>query len=470
MRILLLSLFCACMCFNSIGQSFLGLYGTDNSVTQIRDNPAFAVHEDRAQINIFGIGGEIGGNSILFKRRALGFLDSGKAGMGTDYFRSYDNGDKRFWGNVEINGPGASVLIRKRYFFAITTGLRYLLNSDHLDAGVFNLLGANAVRDTNTTDSFNVKNYSITSQVFAELNLSYAGFLYESEDYKLIGGITLKLLDGIGAAGMGISQASFKTYNNDGIAYNVNGNANVAFSPYANSWAITNDPLHAITRPTSNIGAGLDLGLVYYMNPNETMQKKKGYLVRFAASITDIGSISYTSSSTTGSYTINNKNIDFRGLQNNADITFGNRIFNNYLVDTTAVPTGSAKKFKVKLPTALHLNADMKINEHFFVNANLLGNLRAPSADYYSNHYISTLSITPRYMYKIYGIAMPFSFNEYKQGYLGAILFIGPAYIGSGSLLQMAASNSINNANLYLGGTLRIKPKKPKMKDIMMME
>ena len=109
------------------------------------------------------------------------------------------------------------------------------------------------------------------------------------------------------------------------------------------------------------------------------------------------------------------------------------------------------------------------MENRFFVNTNLLLNLVTPSADKYANHYVSTLTITPRYMIRSIGLAMPFSFNAIKQGYVGAVLFVGPFYVGSGSLYEMAGSNNIYNASFYSGLTLRIKPKRKSMKDIMMM-
>jgi hypothetical protein len=214
---------------------------------------------------------------------------------------------------------------------------------------------------------------------------------------------------------------------------------------------------------------GADFGLVYYMNPNETLFRRKGYISRLAISITDIGRNSYTASSVSGKYTVNDKNIDFKNIQNNNDISFGTRIFNDYLVDTIAKPTSSSKKVKFGLPTALHLNGDFKLETRFWVNANVLINLRKVDAGQFSNHYISTVTVTPRYVWGMYAVSVPFSFNIQKQGYLGIILFAGPVYIGSGSLFQMTASNSINNLNLFLGSSLRIKAKRQKERDAMMM-
>lgn len=472
MKPLLLSLIFALAVTNAPAQAFMGLYGTDNNATLVRENPAFAVHEDRTQITFSSFGAEVGGNTILFKKSIFNFLFTGKAEMDKDYFRNQNDKPSRFfWANMEYCGPGVSFRVKKRYFFAINSGMRYLVNSDNLDRGVADLLGVHALNNGDSQGNHNIKNYALTGQVFSELNLSYAGFLYEStnDEYKLIGGATVKLLNGIAAAGIGIPSASFKTYNNDGIAYDVQGTANVAFTPNAQKWALTNSPLRALTAATNNIGVGADVGLIYYMNPNETIVPKGGYVSRFSASVTDIGSISYSSSATSGSYSVNDTNINYRGLRNIEKQTFGTRIFNDFVGDSLASPSGSIKKIKVYLPTALHLNADFKIESRFFLNANLLLNLRKASADYYSNHYVSTLTVTPRYAIKNFSVSMPFSFNDQMQGYLGAIVCYGPVFIGSGSLFQIAASNSINNINFFMGAQMRLRPKKQKVKDMMMM-
>ena len=448
----------------------MGLYGTENSVMQVRENPAFAWHEDRAQINFGGIGYEVGGNSILYKRSIYGYMFNGTAAMDKDYFRNHnDQPSKNFWGQIEMMGPGASLRYHKKYFFSINTGMRYLVNSNNMSDEVFSLMGVNPRRDTNTSDSFTIKDYSLTAQVFSELSLSYSGFIYESEDYKLLGGVSLKFMNGIAAAGMGIPDANFKTYKNDGYAYNTNAIVNVAFTPNANRWAITPDPFRATTVATNNISMATDLGLVFYMNPNESFEIKHGYVNRFSVSITDIGRINYTGSSTTGSYQFTNSKVHYRGINNSVDTTFGNRIFNNYLIDSIATVRGSSSKFKVGLPTALRMNADMRVHPRVFVNGNVIINLRSPSSEKYSNHYVTTVTVAPRYMIHNFSVGMPFSFNAEKQGYLGAIVTYRSFYLGSGSLFQTAVSNSINNLNLYFGANMRIKQKKQKEKDMMMM-
>lgn len=453
----------------AVAQPFTGLHATPNSILEIRDNPAFTVHQDRAQYNLMMVGGQVGGNSLIFKNGAYNFLTGKDIAMDKDYFRSYNPNTKKFWGDVEIMGPGASLVFQGKHSFAVTTALRYMVNSDGLNDGVYRLLGVNPLKDSTTNGAHNVSNYSITSHVFSEINLSYAAFLRQRDYTTLVGGATLKILNGMGAAGMGIKNLNFNTANNnDGIARSVEGGMNVAFTPYANRWAITNSPFAANNDATNNIGLGMDIGAVYYSRQNEIAFKEHGYTTRIALSITDIGSINYEASATSGSYKATGKDINYAKLTSANNESYSTQLFSAYTKDSTLISTQSTKKFRVGLPTALRGNIDLKLEDRFFVNANFLINLRKPSPDKYATHYITTITISPRYVYRSIGISLPFSYNAEKQGFLGAMLYAGPVYIGCPNLLQMAASENTTNMSAYMGACFRIKPRKQKESDMMM--
>ncbi|NCX95926.1 MAG: hypothetical protein EBX41_05870 [Chitinophagia bacterium] len=448
-------------------QVFNGLAGASYAVAQLKDNPAFAIHGQHAQINFGSVGFAVGGNSVQFKPSIWGFLNDGQADIQKDYTKNTVPGSKSFYGFFELNGPYVSALVKRQYFFAFGTSLRYMVNSDNLNDNVFKLLGANARPDTNAIDSYSIKNYAITAQMVNEWRLSYATYLVHTEQKKLVAGITLKLLNGIGAAGMGITNGSFYTRKDDNIVHGATGNVRVAFTPNAHNWAIAPYPLNSYNQRTNNIGIGADIGIIYYFNPNETMQLRPGYLMRFAMSVTDIGSINYSKSSTSGTYTLNNADLDYKNIQNNSDVSFGNRIFYDFLSDTLIKTTGGIKKFKVGLPTALHLNADLKLLEQMFVNVDALVNLRSPDAHKFANHYITTLTISPRFTYRRFAAAMPFTFNRLGQGFTGLVVCAGPVYMGCNSLFQTVGTSSTAMLNFYMGGVMRLEHKNERFRALM---
>ncbi len=454
-------------------QTFTGNYNGDNTINIIGDNPAFAQTGDRGQVNLVSLGTNGGGNYLLFNRSAFGFLTDGLISPGTDYVKNPAAASRSMWLNMDLQGPGFSVSFKKKYAFAFTTGVRYLVNSNNLDNDVFTHLGVNTGMLRPTQDTYRINNFSFTSQVFREYDFSFATKVFETEDRHLSLGITAKLLAGAGAMGLTIPQASYTTTDNDGIAYNVNGKANFAFTPYANKYALTNSPLNALHNATNNMGLGFSAGAVYYLHINNTFSREKNYQARIALSVTDIGSISYSASSTSGSYLFNDAQIAYRNTTNNPNATFGNRVFNEYLMDTVARAQASASRFKVSLPTALHFNADINITrEIFYLNANVLLNLVNPSSAKYTNYYVSTVTITPRYYIspdKDISFGMPFSYNSLKQGGLGGVAFVGPFYVGSRTLFNMFINNMYNNIDFYAGLSVRIKQKRQREKDYMMM-
>ncbi len=472
-KALLLSIFSALQVHFATGQVAIGAYSTENTIGMVKDNPSFALTDDRAQVNFAGAGVFAGGNYLLFNRNILSFLVNGDAQSGDGYIKNPTNADRSLSLNMELLGPGASFKILKKHTFAITTALRYLTNSDHLCNNLFLGMGANSVTDSLPKENFNISNYSFVTQMFKEINISYATCLRDNEDISFSAGATLKVLFGQGAMVAGIPQASFNTVNNDGIAYNLSGRANFAYTPYANTFALSNSPMNATQHTTNDPGVGLDIGAIYYVHINNTMKKKVGYQVRLAASITDIGGISYTAAPMSGNFTINNKDFNYKNVQNNNQTTFGNRIFNEYLLDTVVKAAGNISKFWVGLPTAFHLNADVNMSdERFYINGNVLLNLRSPSADNFVNHYITAFTLTPRYYVdkeREIGFALPFTFNVLNQGSLGAVAFVGPFYIGSGSFFNMFITDNFKSIDLYTGFALRIKQKRQKEKDYMMM-
>jgi Family of unknown function (DUF5723) len=457
----------------SEGQTFIGNYNGDNTIGQVGNNPAFSLTDDRAQINVVSVGANGGGNYLLFNRSALGFLKSGSIVQGTDYIRNPNAATRTMWMGLEVQGPGASVVYKKKYAFAFTTGIRYLVNSDGLDNNLFMHLGANSSLYGRVQDTLQVNNFSFTSQVFKEYNFSFAADVFHTEDQHLNVGVTAKLLAGAGALGLGIPQATFNTADNDGNAYNLTGRATIAFTPYANKFVLTNSPLNALHNATNNMGLGINVGAVYYIHVNNTFTRKKNYQARLALSVTDIGHINYSASSTSGTYAASNQTLWYRNITNNPQETFGNRIFNEYLADSVVKGISAMSRFKVSLPTALRLNADVNVSrEVFYINGDLLLNLVSPSASRFGNYYATTVALTPRYYVtpeKDIAVGVPFSYNQLKQGGMGAVVFVGPFYIGCRTFFNMFVNNTFNNIDFYTGLTWRIQQQRQREKDYMMM-
>jgi len=431
------------------GQSFVGLAQTDIGMGGLFKNPAYALNDDPFQVNVVAFS-VLAGNS--------GYTVSGNISDNSNLIKSNNRVTKAFWMNADMQGPAVTFKVKKRFSFAVSTRTRYLMNADNVSDDVFKQIDKPG---TDTAHRYVINNFSFNTQMFSELNLMYAGYFINNEDNTLTGGVTVKVLMGYGAVGIGVPHATFTDLQNNTLG-NVSGTAKIAFTPYANQWLSSFTLGNALQNGTNNIGMGLDLGMVYVYTPvSEYTGKHDGYDFRAAVSITDIGSINYTASSTTGTYVAKVNAIQIDTIDKSAGTTYGQTL-EKYMKDSLIKQTDSKSKFRVGLPTALHINTDMKVytsaTVNAWVNANLLLNLRSPSADKYASHYVSTFTVSPRALWKEYGIGVPFSFNAYKQGTFGLILYAGPFYVGSSTVGNLLFNN-ISSADVFFGLSFRIKPK-----------
>ncbi len=443
-------------------QSFQGLQHDKNVISEVFNNPALAQTDDAYQVNIGGI-------SILADNNAYAVVKSdlfngATPQGGKNYFKLPGDFPRAIWINADMLGPSVAFKVKKKYSFAITTRARYMMNVDNFSNSLFQLID-NKVSDTGYI--YKINNLSFTTQLFAEVNFIYSGYLYQSEDFNVSAGLGFKVLTGIAAVGIGMPNGQFRL-DADNTPHDFKGSSvNVAFTPYANTWLSNGQPTSALSNATANRGYGLDLGVVYNYTPQTGVHvNHDGYVFRLAVSITDIGSINYSASSTTGSYKSKSDTFNYNNINKDPIRTYGQSI-EQFLTDSVITQTGAKTKFKMGLPTALRINADAKVgdNGHFksYLNFNLLLNLRKPSADNFSTHYVSTCNITPRFLWKSYGVGVPFSFNANKQGFLGVVLYAGPFYIGSSSIANFLILKNMNAVDGFLGFSFRLPGKKQEL-------
>ncbi|MGN6568184.1 MAG: hypothetical protein ACTHJ0_09540 [Flavipsychrobacter sp.] len=433
------------------GQSFVGLVH-DNDAGGMFKNPAYVVNDDNYQIHAAALSFLVGNS---------GYTVNGNISDNSNLIKNNSRVTKAFWLNMDLQGPAVTFRVKKRFSFGVSTRLRYLMNADNVSDEVFNQIDKTK---GDTAHKYVINNFSFNSQMFSELNLTYGGYFISDGDNTLTGGVSAKVLMGFGAAGIGIPHATFNDLGNNTIGA-VNGTANIAFTPYANQWLSSFTLGNALQNGINNTGFGLDAGIVYVHTPiDENTGKRDGYDFRAAISITDVGSINYIASSTTGSYSAKINAIQLDTIDKSASTTYGQMLY-KYGKDSLIKQTGSKSKFRVGLPTALHINADMKVYNsatvNGWVNFNMLINLRAPSADKYASHYITTFTVTPRALWKEYGLSIPFSFNSYKQGTFGLILYAGPFYIGSSTVGNLLFNN-ISSMDAFAGLSIRIRSREEK--------
>jgi hypothetical protein len=422
-------------------------------------NPSFIVkNEGGTEVKLFSA-------SILFGTNAYNFSkDWMSGGLSRDpteentYSRDLRRKNKHLWGNIDIMGPAVS-LTSKEHHFGLYTRLRQLARAGNVDFNGFQFIGptSDIVRFPDTV-SFTEAGF--TAHAFGELGFTYGRVLGAdlSRVFKL--GITIKYVAGI-AAGSLYTAKTEQIKNTDDSTNLLKGNITALYSenfdPYIDNDA-SNDPGSWFNRGGKG-GLGFDVGIQYEYHPDADHLYNPPYTFRLAASVTDIGSIAYRADTGSGHYKLNfvqkaDWQFERRELEDKASY------FGRLKKDSLLVQTDSSKIFRVGLPTAFRVNADMNITSNFWIGMNVILNMRGNAGDIYNPGYVSMLNLTPRYENRWFMVGIPITFLGYQTVALGAVLRIGPLFLGSSSVISTALRKEINNFDAYAGLSLRFPGKK----------
>ncbi len=211
-------------------------------------------------------------------------------------------------------------------------------------------------------------------------------------------------------------------------------------------------------------GFGTDIGFVYEYRPDEEMQTtnglrlknnyKKLYKFKFAAALLDLGSILYKRDNTrSGNYSLDIKGIERLYLDQlkNKDVDDFNQFFKDnpqYFIPVNNIQTED--EYSVSLPTTLQLEADYLINDGFYVHLGGQISLSDNKTKYHNNKTYTSITLTPRYEDKIWGVYLPVNYNYLTKLNAGLSFRVGPLFFGSGSVLSALFSNS-KQADLHIG-------------------
>ena len=441
------------------GQSYIG-FGTDNynGVHGLISNPANIVDSRfKTDINLIGVSGLIGNDYYSAK---FGDILKDDFDFDDDGTKSPKNANNAY-GNVDILGPSFMFNINSRNSLAIFTRGRVFFNVNDINGDTYD----NISNEFDENEDFNVNegDYQMSANAWAETGITYATVLMDQEQHFLKGGISLKYLMGYGNA--------YSSGKNIVIDYDADGSGTTGSIDsqgeiaYGNSDNITND-FEDYEFVKAADGFGVDLGFIYEWRPNfadYTVTDKDGnpyapkdinkYKLKFGLSLTDLGSLKYDGPENAYDITNSISEDDFDNEEG-----FEDKLNNLY----TQIRSGNASK--AVLPTALHLNADWNINNHFYLNLNSDLSLTSKSNSN-TNSIANIVSLTPRFESKWFSFYSPVSYVQNLGVQWGAGLRAGPLYVGSGSILTVLTSDQSKGADVYAGLKIPIYQSRPKDKD-----
>ncbi len=427
-------------------QQFIGM-STHNytAAHQLPLNPAWVNNARTApEVNLFAGNLLVGNNAYFVNASVLSTLSGGEAKEDKDFGRLKGDANRKVWGNADIIGPAASFTYKGKYQVGFYTRFRAIANGGNVTKPNFDIIS-----DNKNPQFFNhnltYDKVGAVAHAFGEIGIS-AGKMIRDDDYAKAGvGVNLKYLMGYAAINAYTESVSYQRLS-DSLIY-ATGDVTLLYT--YNTSPGTAD----YTSRAGRGGIGLDVGFFYEyygnMDPNVTVP----YKFSIAASITDIGSVAYNGDEGSGTYNVNGFKtpISTVELQRDNDANEFYRYVNRLRDIGYITQTESGEKFRIGLPTAFRLNTDWNLGSKIYVSVNTLLNLRGYNGQIYNPGYASYLNITPRIDLKYLKVGLPLTLVKYKTMNIGAILYMGPLFVGSSSILTAASGQNVQNFDIYAG-------------------
>ena len=425
--------------------------GNYTGVNGVFFNPAnIADSRYRWDVNLFSFNGYVGNNKGSFNLKDLSSTNS------TTFKNNFLGGKGNTNANInaEILGPSAMFNLTRKSSMAITTRSRVVANLKDFDGNLIN-----SVSNTdNATFPYTIStaaNNRLVTNAWSEIGVSYAREIASKGAHYFKAGVSIKYLSGSNNSYLQLNQ----------IKTTINQN-NITQEPYlektSGSIALGNSgsDLNGINFNTifnGKAGIGADLGVVYEYRPeyqnagsDDQNRDKNKYKFKAGLSILDIGSIKYTPNpSSSASYNMHINNNDRFYLSQIKDKSTAEikAILDKNPAFFTNTTNGS-NSYSASLPTVLQGDFDYHLHRGFYVSASGQLNLVNKSSLYSANQY-NSLTLTPRYEGKSFGVYFPLNYSELTQFNAGISLRAGPLFIGSGSLFTAIAKSK--QADLHIG-------------------
>lgn len=388
------------------------------------------------------------------------------------YLVERNNGhSKSVFVSNQVDLPSFMVSLNEKNAFAFNWKVRTYVNVDGIEEPLalfsYNALDYQAL----SLQQLENKRVSIQAMSWAEYGITYGRVIMDKEENFLKVGAKVKLLQGLGAMYFFADDLQYMVHNDSVLSFfksniNYGHSTNFEFSQDGLKYNFTSHP-----------GIGFDLGAVYEWRPdwqkykydmdgetNLWMRYKNKYKLKVGLSITDIGSIKYDKGNLSHNFVadINSWNIKHITLSDSMPVQSWDTLITNNFQQIS-----DEKTFRMNLPTAFSLQTDYNVYKDFYVN--LTGNLALRWLNNDTKvHEISTISLSPRWDYKWFGVFVPVSYNNNTALSVGTGLRLGPLVLGTndiGALLMKRKETYGADFHLALKVPIMYRPVKDRDKD-----
>ncbi len=371
-------------------------------------------------------------------------------GNKSNNFTYYDNQSLKFANvNWRTQGPSAMFTFGK-HGFGINTALRFITYANRLPWEI-PVIGYESLKYTPLHNiEFNDYDFDVASSTWLEIGLTYAYDIIKYNRTELTAGITVKPLFGLTGVAGNIRNADYMILDDSTINFN-NVDADLAFALPVD---YNTNSVPGGQSYITGTGVGVDLGVVYVKKRYEIRDRFRGrncekpynpYAYKLGFSILDIGRINYKKNAQ--EHTFENvsaywSSIDTTGFEN-VNAFMGN-LSELFYGDRDASYRGD--NFKIGLPTAVSLQADLYVKRNIFLNAYWIQPVKLYK---YSLRRAAVFAITPRYETPLFEASLPVSIYDYQYVRIGLSLRFWFFTIGTERLGTYLGLADINGMDFY---------------------
>lgn len=504
----LVGIFAGCLfSFTAFSQDFLGYSASEYAgVTAIDIQPAnLADNRFKFDMTLFGTHVKAYNNYVGLNRSKIiahdgkfyGSLIANLRGDTTtawsdtsfksNYLYTTDNIDKqkRVYFANRIVLPSFLIEINHKNTIALTWDVRNYVNVDGVTRDLAKMVYNDYKDSSNWLKKLPSSNLSIQTMSWAEYGITYARVLKEDNEHAFKVAGRAKIMQGIAAAYMFAKDFNYKFQHIDTTF--INGADTVRINDEVLSVAeVDIDYGHSANLYTNDVGGikydwkqanpgfGFDLGFVYEWRPdyknyiydldgetNLRRRDKSKYKLKAGVSILDLGGIRFKKGEYSNNFKANVNLWDIRNLQFDSipvkafDDTLANRFGLNKTEST----------FFMNLPTAISTQVDYKVWKDFDVNMVFYYAFQFKN-NANKVHDFTSISITPSYDHKWFGIFLPVQYHALFGTTYGVCARLGPVIIGTDNLGSLISKKkNFYGSDVYFLLKLPIPFAAPKDKD-----
>ncbi len=435
----------------SLSQSYHATNGSPFAGSSgVRNNPASAVNSAyRWDLNLLSVQVTQSTNTLKLNNFTLSSQDS----TTLSFYNKYSS--RFIHNNVDIS------LLNWHYKLsetkAVAAGLR-ARTYNHIKSLPLStsddIYGFNDFFKTNRTTPF-LEGFG-THTGWLEGFLNYSQVLRETTEGKLSGGLTLQIMRGLSGAFVKLNRLTYlEVVNGTDTAYRLtNAATTYGYSANYDNTSSGNPTVKDFVKNTFT-RFGLSLGVEYLVydtqNDDAIANKNLNYSWKIGASLMDIGSNAYKASAYSGSFSNLNPNISDTALASklNGVKTIEGLRDTMATIFTTAGAIDEA--FSISNPTRLVINVDKKLNNNFYVNADLSLNFYSSSSyTKLRTRELNLLTVTPRWETLAWGVYLPIQYNTQGQLWIGAAAKLGPLLVGIHNLGLLKKNPSLNGGGYLM--------------------